>query len=256
MYFKYNSCDIIISTFINSFFFKLMIKNILLILIGMVVGGVITAGAMFFLYKQSILPAPIEDLGIKESVLTPEDQQRALDTKPIKLAIPESVVSKKYNDLVQQIINSNNNIVKNNNEVVYPTMIDLKNRSIKGNWEGVFDVIAKGNLAVKANLEIVKNMKEDIYTLQAENNATTKNTELNRYTQIFTQKGLDLADAHTAYFTTLSQFLTGKVPTKELADELNTRISSLQKTQKDFQTSTSQVFTLIDTLLGTNAGTS
>lgn len=231
-----------------------MIKNILLILIGMVVGGTIATGAMFFLYKQSLLPAPVEELGIDESVLPREDQQRALDIKPIKLAIPDTVVSKKYNSLLQQIINSNNNIAKNNNEIIYPIMIDLKNRGAKGNWEGIFEVIAKGNQAVNANLEIVNSMKESIYALQAENNTTTENAGLNRSTQIFAQDGLNLATAHTEYFSTLSKFLSGKVPTKALADDLKVKIVSLQKTQRDFQTSTSEVFTLIDSLSGRNAG--
>lgn len=226
-----------------------MIKNILLILIGVIVGGVIAGAGMFFLYKQSILPGPIEDLGIKENLIASEDQQKTQDLRPIRLTIPEGVVSKKYNDLTQQIINSNNNIAKNNNEVIYPIMIELKNRSTKGNWEGIFEIIAKGNEGVKSNLEIVKDMKESLYSLQAENNATTKNASLSRNTQLFAQSGLELTTVYTAYFSTLSRFLTGRVPTKELAEELNVKIDSLQTAQKDFQTKANEIFTLIDSLL-------
>jgi hypothetical protein len=233
-----------------------MIKNILLILVGMVVGGAITGGGMYFLYTQSILPSGVTDLGITVSDLPKEDQQKTIDIRPIQLAIPETVVSKKYNTLFQRIINSTNNIAKNNNEVIYPMMVDLQSRGAQGKWEGIFETIAKAKEAINANLEIVSKMESDVQSLQSENINTTKDDNLSQLTQQFTKSGLDMVAAHRAYFVTLSQFLTGKVPTKALAGELNEQILSLRAVQQDFQLKTSSVFTSIDSLASSSLSAS
>lgn len=231
-----------------------MIKNILLLMVGMVFGGGLVGGTMYYMYSQNILPTAIDTLGISDAnPFTDQELQSALDIKPVKVIIPQTVVSQNYNTLMQNIINGNNNIAKNNNEVIYPILINLRDRAKDADWQGVFEVILKAKNAIDANIQLTSTMKDNVYKLQTENLATTKNDNLRQQTQLFAQSALNNTAAYDSYFETLKKFVSGSVPTKALGDELNTKIANLTPAQVDFQKKTSATFDIIESLTSENS---
>lgn len=216
----------------------------------MIVGGSIAGGGMYYLYTtKHILPTAIDDIGISDTnPFTQTEQQQAMNIRPVRINISQSIVSQKYNDLMQNVVNAGNNIAKNNNEVIYPIMLNLKSRTRTADWQAVFDTILDAREAIRANLQLVATMRDSTYELRTENISTTKDAGVSQKTQVFAQAALDNAAAYESYLATLTKFVSGSVPTKELAAELNQKIAALFPAQRDFQAKTNALFAAIDEL--------
>lgn len=223
-----------------------MIKNILLVFVGVIIGAVIGVGGTYFLYTKAILPAAIDDLGIAENFNPEEATKNINNMKKADAFIPKSLVDQTYHALFEKIINTANTVAKNNNEKIYPAMQLLKEKSQSGNWDGVIDVIVDAKTTIATNRGLVAQMKQDIYSFQNDNNANTKDTTFREKSEILARSGLQLTTSYESYFTVLSQFLTGKTPTKELATDLNIKIKDLSDKNWDFQQKINDVYTIID----------
>lgn len=223
-----------------------MSKNILLILSGFIIGIVVGVAGIYFLYTKTILPASIDDLGIAEDFKPAEVTKNIANMKKVDSFIPKTLASEKYNTLFESIINTANQVAKNNNESIYPAMQILKEMSLTGNWDGIFNIVTDVKSTIKTNRELIATMKESLLTFQAENSVSTRSEDFKYKSAVFAESGLKLVDSYNSYFMVLSQFLTGKVPTKELADSLNVRIKDLSDRNWDFQKQINTVYAVID----------
>lgn len=223
-----------------------MSKNILLILSGFIIGIVVGIAGIYFLYTKTILPASIDDLGIAEDFKPVEVSKNIASMKKVDSFVPKTLVSEKYNSLFESIINTANQVAKDNNESIYPGMQILKEKSRTGDWEGIFDVIADIKNTIKTNRESIAAMKESLLTFQAENSVSTKDDDFKYKSSVFAESGLKLVESYNSYYIVLSQFLTGKTPTKELAASLNVRIKDLSDQNWDFQKQINIVYAVID----------
>ncbi len=207
-----------------------MQKNALFIILGIIAGSAVGAGATIFILREAVSMPNTTAL-----YKTVDTDNTTLPLHTGTILIPKALVSEEYHILLNRIVSTINQATTNNNEKIVPLMKMLDQKSKNSEWSGIFDIILSAKKEIKENEELVAGIQADINTLKDINILTTLDKDILGQTVALLELGNPLTNAFIGYFETLGQFLTGKAPTQDLIDSLEEKITNLAGAGKDFQ---------------------
>ncbi|MDO8593792.1 MAG: hypothetical protein Q7R59_02760 [bacterium] len=214
-------------------------KTVLMLIVGAVVGILISAGIMAYLFRDSVvLTIPATNTG----ALSYPDQ-KVPDVKT-NILLPKKLVSEEYYLLVNKIIAELNQAVMNNNATILPLMNTIKEKSVAQDFAGFFDLVFQARGEIKKNNDLLITARTDIATLRKVNDGGS-NADIYNQTAVFLNSGDMFAQAFADYFSILNETLSGPVPTQALLDKLTEKIASLRSTGASFQTELNTLLVLI-----------
>lgn len=201
-------------------------SKIVFVSVAGVVGALIGAGIMAFLFRDALFFNIPETTNI-DIPLYPD--QKTPDSKSnILLSIPEKLVGADYYLLINKVVNELNQVGINNNATLLPLFDTIKQKSIARDFNGLFDFIIQAKGEIKKNNDLLAATREDITALKKVSDETVRDADIRRQTDVFLTSADTFIQAFTDYFATLDETLSGPVPTQTLFDRLAGQIISLR----------------------------
>lgn len=219
-----------------------MSKNVLLIIIGILVGALIMGAGVSVFFKNAVPTPSLEELNKTVSTIQNEmPDPIAIDTlikttkETTKILPPSGLVTEEYSVLINRILNTLNQAAINNNNEIVPLMKKLEEKGKSGDWNGIFDLASDIKQKIGENKKLVASAQADIASLRTINDQTTIDDSLRTQTGTALTAANSLANAFNRYFDRLGEFLTGTIPTQDLINNLNANIVILTNAGKDSQ---------------------
>lgn len=213
-----------------------MIKNITIILFGILFGGTMTVLIVHYynkeyLSKPSVLITP-ETANYLDTFGDPmNDKFKNISTLTFRQApiitqsSPSTSVVQSFN-LIQAKFSE---ITKSNNSIIYKDLIALKEKAIKTEWGGIFDLVTEIKVEIDQNTSKTIEIQKELSKLEAAN--------IPEYSD-FIQKSQALVAAITDYFSSLDKILVGKIPSKEDTMLVNSKVENLSNAYWEYDTAT------------------
>ncbi len=221
-------------------------RMILILFAGMMIGLLISAGAVFFFFKDAIFfmtpsmvtagslsyPNPsnqkVPDLNLKENIL-----------------LPKKLVGEDYYLLINKIADELKQVGTNNVSTLVPLMEAIKQKSIARDFSGFFDLITQAKIEIKKNNESLAMTRTDIATLRKINDETIKDTDIHKQTTVLLDASDVFVQAFTNYFAILNETLSGSVPTQSLLNKLSSQVTTLGDAGSSVQKELTALLTLM-----------
>ena len=206
-------------------------KTALVPILGVVVGILIGAGTMAFLFRDAVffnIPT------VEETNTISYPDQKVTDLKT-NILLPKKLVGEDYYLLINRVVNGLNQVGINNNATLIPIFDNIKQKSTARDFNGIFDLIIQARGEIKKNNDLLATTREDITALGKINDGSITDADIRRQTAVFLTSADTLTQAYTGYFATLSETLSGSIPTQNLLDRLATKVTSLRDSGSSFR---------------------
>lgn len=229
-----------------------MIKNILLFIVGSVVGIGVTTGSIYAIYTKTnykksseVSVIPEQNLEIKSEYIA---KANTFEKLPEGVVLPElkEYVSISYKTHLQSVISSLNTIINNNNTTILPIMQDLPQRLQTGEWGDIFEKVKQAKVAISESNYLIKVNLDSLLRLEQENSSTTKDAGIKNSTDAFINSSVGFAHSFSNYLASIDALLSGAVPTKEQLAALDTKISDLKSKTDTFKKDGDGLFLIIN----------
>ncbi|MCF7864986.1 MAG: hypothetical protein K9M11_00575 [Candidatus Pacebacteria bacterium] len=235
-------------------------KNILLFIIGSLVGTSIAVFAVYTIYTKTsvetdnevaVVPKQNLEVGIQTNV---NKENTKPENLPQAIVLPElqNAVTSDYKLHLENVVSSLNTLINNNNDVILPIMLALPQKLQSGNWGNVFEEVKQVKLAIKDDTVLIKNAVTSLTKLDQENRSTTKDSKILSSTDSFINSSKAFANSFNEYLISVNTLLSGSVPTKEQLNDLNLNIADLNLKTEPFRKDGTNLFLIISQLNSEN----
>lgn len=219
-----------------------MIKNILIIILGGLIGSILAGGAFLYFYSTKVevqgSSKDIKNLNISGG-LTPVSN---IASSELGTLLSKAQLTPEYKKYLQLIADTVVKIAKSNTDIINPNLESLRQKSLAGDWNGIFDVVATIKTAIKDDRKLLPVLQSNIANLTLENESLMDtDPALKASTDQYIKSSSALMSSFVAYFATLDKVLVGKFPSKELVEELNQRVENLNKSYTNYKNILSSV---------------
>lgn len=213
-----------------------MIKNITIILFGILFGGTMTVLIAYYYYNNYLVkPTTLitqETADYLGNFGDPmNDKIKNIDTLTFRQApiITQSSPSTSVVQSFNLIQNNFSQITKSNNSVIYKDLLILKDKALKTEWGGIFDLVTEIKVEIEQNIAETAEINGELAKLEASN--------IPEYAD-YIQKSHSLVTAITEYYGALEKILVGKIPSKDDTLLVNSKVESLSNAYWEYDNAT------------------
>lgn len=220
-------------------------SNAVLILIGIVLGILMSAGVAVYVFRQAVFFTAIPTVTTSALSFPNPSTQKPPDLK-VNILLPKKLVSQEYYLLINKITNGLTQALANNNATLLPLMNAIKQKSSVGDYShGFFDLVFQAKGEIKKNNDLLAAARTDIAAMKKVNGESVKDQDIYAQTNAFLVSGDTFVQAFADYLATLNETLSGSIPTQSLLDKLATQVTSLGTAGTAFQTELKTLLALI-----------
>ncbi|MCF7864985.1 MAG: hypothetical protein K9M11_00570 [Candidatus Pacebacteria bacterium] len=220
-----------------------MVKNITILLFGILFGGTVTVLVAHYYYttyfsKPTLLITP-ETADYLNTFGAPTNNKIVNINSLTFRQAPIITQSTRSASVVQSfnIIQTNfSEITKSNNSIIYEDLLLLKEKAIKTEWGGIFDLITEIKVEIEQNLSRISEINTELAKLEVSN--------IPEYAD-YIEKSHALIAAITEYFNALETILIGKIPSKEDTILVNSKVGDMSNAYWEYDTATNDFLKII-----------
>lgn len=219
---------------------------ILTLIVGVVIGLLISAGAVFFFFKDAIffMTPSMANTG-SLSYPNPSDQKVPDLNLKTNILLPKKLVGEDYYLLINKIADGLTQVGTNNVSTLVPLMEAIKQKSVARDFNGFFDLIAQAKNEIKKDSDLLMVTRQDISAMRKINDTTIKDTDIRNQTNVLLNASDVFVQTFTNYFVILNETLSGSVPTQSLLNKLSAQVTSLGKDSSSVQLELNALLTLM-----------
>ncbi|MCX6788038.1 MAG: hypothetical protein NT108_02670 [Candidatus Kaiserbacteria bacterium] len=221
-------------------------KTILIPIIGVLVGALIGAGIVAYLFRDSVFfSAPVT---IPLSTLSyPDPNAQKVPDINLKsnILLPKKLVGEEYYLLINKIVDELRQVGTNNTTILIPLMDAIKQKSVSKDFVGLFDLVVQAKSEIKKDMDILMTTREDIIAMKKVTDTTVSDTDIQTRTNALLASGDVFVQTFIDYFSVMNETLSGSIPTQSLLDRLSQQVASLGKDGSVVQTEMNKLLTII-----------
>ena len=221
-------------------------RTVLILSVGVVIGLLISAGAVFFFFKDAIFfmtPSMVNTGSL--SYPNPSNQKVPDLNLKTNILLPKKLVGEDYYLLINKIADELTQIGTNNVSTLVPLMDAIKQKSIARDFNGFFDLVAQAKNEIRKDSDLLVVTRQDIAAMKKVNDTTVKDADIRNQTNVLLNASDVFVQAFTNYFAILDETLSGSVPTQSLLDKLSAQVTTLGKSSSSVQSELNALLTLM-----------
>lgn len=221
-------------------------KTIFILIVGVVVGLLISAGIVFFFFKDAIFFMTPSTKNISTlSYPNPGDQKVPDLNLKSNILLPKKLVGENYYLLINKISDGLRQVGTSNVSTIVPLMDAIKQKSVARDFNGFFDLITQAKVEIQKNSTLLATVRADITAMKKVNTETIKDADIRKQTDVLLAASDVFVQTFTDYFAILNEVLSGSVPTQSLLDRLTAQVTSLGSAGSSVQSELTALLTLI-----------
>ncbi len=200
-------------------------KIISLSIIGVVVGLIVGAGAMFYYYQNAVFfNSP--DIKIEGLSYPNPDAQKVPDINlKNRIVLPKSMVNEEYYTLINKIVDDLRIVGNNNVSTLIPLLETIKQKSAVRDFNGFFDLITQAKNEIAKNTALLDETRIDIANLKKISDTSVKDADVRNKSDILLASSDVFVREFLSYFDLVNKTLSGSFPTQSLLDRLTSQVT-------------------------------